>query len=58
MKLCHSPRSMQAVFDDPDLVSSSGVAPAMAESASLGPLAMAHLTVPTDKGANAGLKEQ
>jgi hypothetical protein len=46
------------VFDDPNLVSSAGLVPmvALAESAGLHTLAQAHLTVPTDKGANAGLK--
>jgi hypothetical protein len=45
-------------FDDPNLVSAGGLVPvlALAESAGLGALADAHLTVPTDKGANAGLK--
>jgi len=47
-----------AVFDDPNLVSSGGLVPvlALAESAGLRDLADQHLTVPTDKGANAGLK--
>ena len=46
------------MFDDPNLVSSAGLVPVMrlAESAGLGQLAEQHLTVPTDKGANAGLK--
>jgi len=46
------------VFDDPNLVSSAGLVPmvAFAESAGLRELAQEHLTVPTDKGANAGLK--
>jgi hypothetical protein len=46
------------VFDDPNLVSSAGLVPVMrlAERAGLGQLADQHLTVPTDKGANAGLK--
>jgi hypothetical protein len=45
-------------FDDPNLVSSGGLVPvlALAESAGLRDLADEHLTVPTDKGANAGLK--
>jgi hypothetical protein len=45
-------------FDDPNLVSSGGLVPmlALAESAGLRELADEHLTVPTDKGANAGLK--
>lgn len=45
-------------FDDPNLVSSGGLVPvlALAESAGLGDLADEHLTVPTDKGANPGLK--
>jgi hypothetical protein len=46
------------VFNDPNLVSSAGLVPvlALAERAGLGELADAHLSVPTDKGANAGLK--
>ncbi|HSO69716.1 MAG TPA: IS1380 family transposase [Arachnia sp.] len=58
MQLCHTPRATSAVFDDPNLVSSAGLVPvlALARSAGLGELAQQHLTVPTDKGANAGLK--
>ena len=46
------------MFDDPNLVSSGGLVPvlALAESAGLRDLADRHLAVPTDKGANAGLK--
>jgi Transposase DDE domain group 1 len=46
------------VFDDPNLVSSAGLVPvvALAESAGLEALARERLSVPTDKGANAGLK--
>jgi len=46
------------VFDDPNLVSSAGLVPvlALARSAGLGRLADQHLSVPTDKGANPGLK--
>jgi hypothetical protein len=46
------------VFDDPNLVSSAGLVPllAVAESAGLRTLAQGHLSVPTDKGSNAGLK--
>src|SRR5215218_1836950 len=58
MQLCHTPRSTSAVFDDPNLVSSAGLVPivALARSAGLRDLADEHLSVPTDKGANAGLK--
>jgi hypothetical protein len=58
VKLSHTLRSTSAVFDDPNLVSSAGLVPvlALAESAGLRDLAEEHLTVPTDKGANAGLK--
>ncbi len=58
MKLCHSPAATSAVFDDPNLVSAAGLVPvmALAEKAGLAQLADAWLTVPTDKGANAGLK--
>jgi len=46
------------VFDAPNLVSSAGLVPvmALAESAGLRALAHEHLSVPTDKGANAGLQ--
>jgi hypothetical protein len=46
------------VFDDPNLVSCAGLVPmvALARSAGLHRLADEHLSVPTDKGANAGLK--
>ncbi len=49
---------MSVRFDDPNLVSSGGLVPvmALAESAGLGGLADEHLSVPTDRGANAGLK--
>jgi hypothetical protein len=58
MQLCHTPRATSAVFDDPNLVSSAGLVPvlALARSAGLHDLARQHLSVPTDKGANAGLK--
>src|SRR6478609_6136888 len=60
MQLSHTPGATAAVFDDPNLVSSAGLVPvlalALAESADLRGLADAHLSVPTDKGANAGLK--
>lgn len=57
VKLSHTPCATFAVFDDPNLVSSSaGPVPmlALADSAGLHELAADHLTVPTDKGANAG----
>ena len=59
MQLCHTPRVTSAAFDDPNLVSSSaGLVPvlALARSAGLHELSQQHLTVPTDKGANAGSK--
>jgi hypothetical protein len=58
VQLSHKPRSMVAKFDDPNLVSSSGLVPgmALAASARLRELADERLSVPTDKGANAGLK--
>jgi len=58
VKLSHTSRATSVVFDDPNLVSSTGLVPvlALAESAGLRRLADEHLTVPTDKGANAGLK--
>src|SRR5215218_6151490 len=58
MHLCHTSRATSAVFDDLNLVSSAGLVPVitLAGSAGLAELAADHLTVPTDKGANAGLK--
>jgi hypothetical protein len=58
VKLSHTSAAMSAVFDDPNLVSSAGLVPiiALSRSAGLHELAQDHLTVPTDKGANAGLK--
>jgi hypothetical protein len=58
MQLCHTSGATSAVFDDPNLVSSAGLVPvvSLARSAGLGELAQQHLTVPADKGANAGLK--
>jgi hypothetical protein len=58
VKLSHTLRATSPTFDDPNLVSSAGLVPALAlaEQAGLRDLADDHLTVPTDKGANAGLK--
>ena len=58
MQLSHTRPVRSAVFDDPNLVSSAGLVPllALARSAGLAKLADQHLSVPTDKGANAGLK--
>jgi hypothetical protein len=58
MQLSHTPGAVSAVFDDPNLVSSAGLVPvvALARSAGLPELVEQHLTVPSDKGANAGRK--
>jgi hypothetical protein len=58
VQLSHTLPATSAVFDDPNLVSDAGLVPvlALAESAGLRDLADEHLSVPTDKGANAGLK--
>jgi len=47
-----------AVFDDPNLVSCAGLVPiaALAQKCGLAALADEHLSVPTDKGSNAGAK--
>jgi hypothetical protein len=47
-----------AVFDDPNLVSCAGLVPvmALADQCGLAELSEQHLSVPTDKGANAGGK--
>lgn len=58
MQLKHASTTASATFDEPNLVSSAGLVPimALAEKAGLGGLAQKWLSVPTDKGANAGLK--
>ncbi|WP_104177520.1 IS1380 family transposase [Cryobacterium sp. Y50] len=58
MQVSHTTRAVAHVFDDSNLVSSAGLVPAMklAEKAGLRRLADKWLSVPTDKGANAGLK--
>jgi hypothetical protein len=58
VRLSHTLGRTLVAFDDPNLVSAGGLVPvvALAESAGLRDLADEHLSVPTDKGANAGLK--
>src|SRR5680860_112451 len=58
MQFKHVPAAVSAVFDDPNLVSAAGLAPMLrlAQHAGLAQLAHDRLSVPTDKGANAGLK--
>jgi hypothetical protein len=48
----------RAVFDEPNLLAAAGLVPvvALADQVGLQALADRFLTVPTDKGANAGLK--
>jgi hypothetical protein len=58
MQLSHTLPVVSATFDDPNLVSAAGLVPlmALAEEAGLRALGDEHLSVPTDKGANAGSK--
>ena len=58
MQLFHTRRVASAIFDDPNLVSCAGLVPmiALAQQCDLPALADVHLSVPTDKGANAGAK--
>lgn len=58
MQLSHTLGRTSVAFDDPNLVSAGGLVPvlALAGSAGLRDLADQYVTVPTDKGANAGLK--
>jgi hypothetical protein len=58
MQLSHTLPVASAVFDDPNLVSCAGLVPitALAQKCGLAALADEHLSVPTDKGANAGAK--
>ena len=58
MRLSHMRPVRAAVFDDPNLVSCAGLVPvmALADQCGLAELSEQHLSVPTDKGANAGGK--
>ncbi len=58
MQVFHKPAAVSASFDEPNLVAAAGLLPVMtlARDAGLQELADERLTVPTDKGANAGLK--
>ncbi|RZL74464.1 MAG: IS1380 family transposase, partial [Rhodococcus sp. (in: high G+C Gram-positive bacteria)] len=58
MQLSHTRPVAAARFDDPNLVSTTGLVPMMALAQASGLLAPAdqHLSVPTDKGANPGRK--
>lgn len=58
MQLSHACSSMSAAFDEPNLVVSAGLVPALAlaESVGIGELARERLTVPGSAGANAGKK--
>src|SRR4051794_32423751 len=58
MQLSHTHPLGAVSFDEPNLVSAAGLVPLMglAQRAGLRLLADQRLTVPTDKGANAGLK--
>ena len=58
MQLSHSRRVVSAVFDEPNVVSAAGLIPVMKLASEVGLRAVSDefLTVPTDKGANPGLK--
>ncbi|BBY55788.1 IS1380 family transposase [Mycobacterium koreense] len=58
MQLSHTRPVTAARFDDPNLVSCAGLVPvaALTQQCGLATLADEHLTVPTDKGSNAGAK--
>jgi Transposase DDE domain group 1 len=58
MQLSHTRPVASACFDDPNLVSCAGLVPvaALAHQCGLAALANEHLSVPTDKGCNAGAK--
>jgi hypothetical protein len=58
MQLSHTRPVVSATFDEPNLVSAAGLVPlmALARKAGLRGLADERMSVPTDKGANAGLK--
>jgi hypothetical protein len=58
MQFKHARAAMSAVFDDRNLVSAAGLVPMLrlAQQAGLAELAQDRLSVPTDKGSNAGAK--
>lgn len=58
MQFKHAPAAVSAVFDDPNLVSAAGLVPLLrlARAAGLDELSQSRLSVPTDRGANAGAK--
>ncbi|MBB2997649.1 IS1380 family transposase [Paeniglutamicibacter cryotolerans] len=58
MQVSHNPSAVSVSFDEPNLVSTAGLLPAMvlARDSGLHELTDQWLSVPTDKGANPGLK--
>ena len=58
MQVSHTPAAVSVSFDEPNLIGSAGLVPVMelAAQAGLHQLAGGRLSVPTDKGANAGAK--
>lgn len=58
MQFKHAPAAVSAVFDDPNLVSVAGLVPMLrlAQHAGLAELSQERVSVPTDKGSNAGAK--
>ena len=58
VKASHARPVRRAVFDEPNLLAAAGLVPvvALADRVGLQELADQFLTIPTDKGANAGLK--
>src|SRR3982751_3690837 len=58
MQLSHTRPLVSATFDEPNLIAAAGLVPlmALAGKAGLQELADERLSVPTDKGAHAGLK--
>ena len=58
MQLSHTRPVVSATFDDPNLMSAAGLVPIMKLAETAGPRSLVQkwLTVPTDKGAHAGVK--
>ena len=58
MQVSHTPAAVSASFEEPNLVSAAGLLPVMrlAQGIGLRELVDERLSVPTDKGANPGLK--
>lgn len=57
MRKSGQPANSRIIFDDPNLISTAGLAPTMATAQNVHPVELAenHVSMPTDKGANPGV---